>query len=75
MKNKIVDYHPILGPITYEDLINDLSILLEDYNTLEKIMLNIMEYNNYDAETISSLFNDSIPNKLEWIIFVLKGLL
>ncbi len=75
MKNKIVDYHPILGPITYEDLINDLSILLEDYNTLEEIMINIMEYNNYDAETISSLFIDNISNRLEWIIFVLKGLL
>ncbi len=75
MKNKIVDYHPILGSITYEDLINDLSILLEDYNKLEEIMLNIMEYNNYDAETISSLFNDNISSRLEWIIFVLKGLL
>ncbi len=75
MKDKIVDIHPILGPITYKDLIDDLELLLEDSNILESRIQYIMKYNNYDDETIASLLNDNISNRLEWIIFVLKDLL
>lgn len=74
MKNKILDFHPILGAITYNDLINDLSSLLEDYNTLEETIQDILKNNNYD-EYISSLLNDNISNRLEWLLFVLKSLL
>ena len=55
MKNKILDFHPILGAITYNDLINDLSSLLEDYNTLEETIQDILKNNNYDDECISFL--------------------
>ncbi len=75
MKDKIIDNHPILGPITYKDLIDDLCLLLEDYNTLEDRIQNIMNYSNYDEETIASLLSDNISNRLEWLVFVLKGLL
>ncbi len=75
MKDRIIDIHPTLGPITYKDLIVDLELLLEDSDILEKRIQNIMEYNNYDDETIASLLSDNIPNRLEWIIFVLKTLL
>jgi predicted component of type VI protein secretion system len=74
MKNKILDFHPILGAITYNDLINDLSSLLKDYNTLEETIQDILKNNNYD-EYISSLLNDNISNRLEWLLFVLKSLL
>ena len=75
MENKILDFHPILGAITYNDLINDLSSLLEDYNTLEETIQDILKNNNYDDEYISSLLNDNISNRLEWLLFVLKSLL
>ena len=75
MKDKILDFHPILGAITYSDFINDLSSLLEDYNTLEEIIQDILKNNNYDDECISSLLNDNISNRLEWLLFVLKSLL
>lgn len=75
MKNKILDFHPILGAITYNDLINDLSSLLEDYNTLEETIQDILKNNNYDDECISSLLNNNISNRLEWLLFVLKSLL
>ena len=75
MKNKILDFHLILGAITYNDLINDLSSLLEDYNTLEETIQDILKNNNYDDEYISSLLNDNISNRLEWLLFVLKSLL
>ena len=74
MKNKILDFHLILGAITYNDLINDLSSLLKDYNTLEETIQDILKNNNYD-EYISSLLNDNISNRLEWLLFVLKSLL
>lgn len=75
MKDKILDFHPILGAITYKDLLNDLSSLLEDYNTLEERIKDILKFSNYDDETISSLLNDNISNRIEWLLFVLKSLL
>lgn len=75
MKDKILDIHPIIGVITYKDLIDDLCILLNDYKELENILINILRYQNWDNETISTLFNYDIDNRLDWIIHVLKGLL
>ena len=75
MKDKILDIHPIIGVITYKDLIDDLCILLNDYKELEDILISILKYQNYDNETISTLFNYDIDNRLDWIIYVLKGLL
>ena len=75
MKDKILDIHPIIGGITYKDLIDDLCILLNDYKELEDILINILKYQNWDNETISTLFNYDIDNRLDWIIHVLKGLL
>ncbi len=75
MKDKIIDTHPILGPITYKDLIDDLELLLKDSSLLEDTIQFIMKYNNYDDETIASLLNNGISKRLEWIIFVLKSLL
>jgi len=75
VKDKILDIHPIIGVITYKDLIDDLCILLNDYKELENILINILRYQNWDNETISTLFNYDIDNRLDWIIHVLKGLL
>ncbi len=75
MKDKVVDNHPVTGEITYKDLINNLCILLQDYITLEDRILNIMKHNNYDNETISTLFSDNISDRLKSIIIVLKRLL
>lgn len=75
MKDKILDIHPIIGVITYKDLIDDLCILLNDYKELEDILISILKYQNYDNETIFTLINYDIDNRLDWIIYVLKGLL
>lgn len=75
MKDKILDIHPIIGIITYKDLINDLIILLNDYKDFEDIIINILQHQNYDDETISTLFKNDIKNRLEWIVYVLKQLL
>lgn len=72
MKDKIIDYHPTKGYITFNDLITDIDLILQDYTKLEDIIINILEINNYDSETIASLFNDNIANRLDNIIYVLK---
>lgn len=72
MKNKIIDYHPIKGYITFNDLINDIEIISKDYKLLEDTLINILEYQKYDSELISNIFNNDIYNRLENIIYVLK---
>lgn len=72
MKDKIIDYHPIKGYITFMDLINDIEIIADDYKHLEKIVIDILKYNKYDDEIISSLLNDNIHNRLENIAYVLR---
>ncbi len=76
MKDKILAIHPVSGIITFEDLIKDLEIMLNDNLFLEDIVYGLLkEETNMSEEDISSLFNYSISNRLKWIIFVLKDLL
>lgn len=72
MKDKIIDYDPIRGYITFNDLINDLELILQDYKTLEDIVVIILENSRFDDETIASLFVDNIANRLNNLIYVLK---
>ena len=72
MKNKIIDYHPIKGYITFNDLINDIEIISKDYKLLEEIIINILEYQKIDSEIISDIFNNDIYTRLENIIYILK---
>lgn len=72
MKNKIIDYHPIKGYITFNDLINDIETISNDYKLLEEILINILKYHKYNSKIISSIFNNNIHNRLENIIYVLK---
>ena len=73
MKNKVIDYHPIKGYITFNDLINDIEIISKDYKLLEEIIINILEYQKIDSEIISDIFNNDIYNRLENIIYILKN--
>ncbi len=75
MKDKIIDYHPIAGFITFNDLINDLKIILQDYNTLKDIIICILENSQFDEEVISSLLTFDIASSLTNIIDVLQDLL
>lgn len=72
MKDKIIDYHPTKGYITFNDLINDIDLILQDYQKLEDIVINILEANNYNSEIIATLFSDNIANRLNNIVYVLK---
>ncbi len=75
MKDKILATHPILGEITFKDILIDLEDMLNDNLFLEDIVYDLLKETNMSEEDISSLFNYSISNRLEWIIYVLKDLL
>ncbi len=73
MKDKILATHPILGIITFKDIIRDLEIMLKDNIFLENIIDNILKETEMEKEDIASLFNYSITNRLKWMIDVLKS--
>lgn len=75
MEDKIIDYHPIKGFITFNDLINDLKIILQDYNTLKDIIICILENFQFDDEAISHLLTYDIASSLTNIIDVLQDML
>ena len=72
MKDKIIDYHPVKGFITFNDLITDLKIILQDYKTLENILIGILENFQFDDETIASLFTCDIASSINNLIDVLQ---
>ena len=72
MKDKIIDYHPVKGFITFNDLITDLKIILQDYKMLENILIGILENYQFDNETIVSLFSCDIASSLTNLIDVLE---
>lgn len=72
MKDKIIDYHPIKGYITFNGLINDLELILQDYKELEDIIILLLKNSNFDNETIASLFKDNISSRLNNLIYVLE---
>lgn len=74
MKDKILAIHPVLGIITFEDLIKDLEIMLEDNKLFEDIVYQLLESNNMPKEDVDLLFNYSVIDRLKWIINVLKNL-
>ena len=74
MKNKYIDYNPVKGFITFNDLIGDLKEILHNYKDLEDIVINILKNLQVDNETITSLFVCNIANNLEDIINVLQRL-
>ena len=75
MKDKIIDYHPIKGFITFNDLITDFKIILQDYNTLRDIIICILENFQFDEEAILHLLTYDIASSLTNIIDVLQDML
>ena len=65
MKDKLMDYNPVAGNITFEDLLINLKNVLKRYKSLEDTVIYILKTNGYDDKTISSLFVGSITNSLE----------
>ena len=72
MNKDILFNHPILGDISFKDIINDLETMLQDTSLFEELVFQLLRQSELNDEEISSLFNYSIINRLEWIIYILK---
>lgn len=73
MNNNILFTHPILGDITYKDMIDELKIIINDNRYFENIILSILREQNISDECISTILSYSIVNRLEWLLFLLQS--
>ena len=73
-KNHILYTHPIIGDITFKDLIQDLNIIINDLSFFQSIIFGILRELSYlSNEDISSLLNYIPIDKLNWILDLLQS--
>ena len=73
-KNHILYTHPIVGDITFKDLIQDLNLIINDLEFFQSIIIEMLqELSNLSNEDISSLLNYIPIDKLNWILDLLKS--
>lgn len=73
-KNHILYTHPIVGDITFKDLIQDLNLIITDLEFFQSIIIDMLrELSNFSNEDISSLLNYIPIDKLNWILDLLKS--
>lgn len=73
-KNHILYTHPIVGDITFKDLIQDLNLIITDLEFFQSIIIDLLrELSNLSNEDISSLLNYIPIDKLNWILDLLKS--
>lgn len=73
-KNHILFTHPIVGDITFEDLIQDLKLIVTDLLFFQSIISGMLqELSNMSDEDISSLLEYISIDKLNWILYLLKS--
>lgn len=72
-KNHILFTHPIVGDITFKDLIQDLKLIVTDLLFFQLIISDMLqELSNMSDEDISSLLNYIPIDKLNWILYLLN---
>lgn len=73
-KNHILYTHPIVGDITFKDLIQDLNLIITDLEFFQSTIIDMLrELSNLSNEDISSLLNYIPIDKLNWILDLLKS--
>ena len=73
-KNHILYTHPIVGDITFRDLIQDLNLIINDLELFQSIIIDMLqELSNLSNEDISSLSNYIPIDKLNWILDLLQS--
>ena len=73
-KNHILFTHPIVGDITFNDLIQDLNLMITDLSFFQSIIYDILQnLSNLSNEDISSLLNYIPIEKLNWILDLLRS--
>ena len=73
-KNHILFTHPIVGDIIFNDLIQDLNLMIIDLSFFQSVIFDMLQdFSNLSNEDISSLLNYIPINKLHWILDLLQS--
>lgn len=73
-KNHVLYTHPIVGDITFQDLIQDFNLIIEDLSFFQSIIFDMLQDLSYlSNEDISSLLNYIPLDKLNWILELLQS--
>ena len=73
-KNHILYTHPIVGDITFKDLIQDLNLIITDLEFFQSTIIDMLrELSNLSNEDISSSLNYIPIDRLNWILDLLKS--
>ncbi len=73
-KNHILYTHPIVGDITFKDLIQDLNLIISDLSFFQSIIFDMLQNLSYlSNEDISSLLSYIPIDKLNWILDLLQS--
>ena len=73
-KNHILYTHPIVGDITFKDLIQDLNLIITDLEFFQSTIIDMLrELSNLSNKDISSLLSYIPIDKLNWILDLLKS--
>lgn len=73
-KNIILGVHPLIGEVTNNDIINDIDLIISDYNLLIRLIDNILDLDNNDSELADLILDNDIGNRLANISYILKNL-
>lgn len=74
MKNKVIGVYPLVGEITNTDIINDIDLIIDDYNILENLIESFINLND-DNELSDFILDNSIGNRLANVSYILKNLI
>lgn len=73
-KTHILYTHPVIGDITFQDLIQDLNLIILDLSFFQSVILDMLQnLSSLSDEEISSLINYIPIEKLNWILELLKS--
>ena len=75
MNNVVIGTHPLVGEITNIDIINDIELIIDDYNLLVQFINDFIDVDNDDYDLVNFILDNDIGNRLANISYILKSLL
>lgn len=75
MNNTIIGVHPLVGEITNIDIINDIDLIISDYNLLVRFINEIIDLENDDSALVDFILDNNIGNRLANISYILTSLI
>lgn len=74
-KNIILGVYPLFGEITNKDIINEIDLIISNYNLLLRLIDNLLDLDNSEDELTDFILDNEIGNRLANISHILKNLI